>query len=280
MVEPQRPGLKLYRQVIYAVPTFSNPSGRTMSLKRRQDLVRLARQHDALIITDDGYDFLQWHVEQGKQSPMQTALVPRLVDVDREMQYDPASRPDGFGNTVSNVSFSKIVGPGCRMGWVEGTEKFTYGLSQLGSRKSGGAPSQLGATLITQMIASGRLQKHICDVLQPAYASRYQAMMQAIDTYLRPLQVTVSQAELDGIFGGYFLWFNLPHGLDADQVAKLALDNECLTLGSGSLFSVSGDDSVVDLSYSIRLCFAWEDEVNLLEGVRRLARVIDSLNQQ
>ncbi|BDD57355.1 hypothetical protein MAP00_002723 [Monascus purpureus] len=123
-----RPWKKTYRHVIYATPTFSNPSMKIMSLRRRESLVRLARKYDALIVTDDVYDFLQWSSAPNTTLPEPAkASIPRLVDVDRYLDGGPK---DEWGNVVSNGSFSKLVGPGVRTGWAEGTEKFTYGLSQ------------------------------------------------------------------------------------------------------------------------------------------------------
>ena len=93
----------------------------------------VARKYDALIITDDVYDQLQWEPKlyPTSSSETDTAVQPRIVDVDRFLEGG-AERPgaDGFGNSVSNGSFSKIIGPGCRTGWAEGTRIFAYGLSQ------------------------------------------------------------------------------------------------------------------------------------------------------
>ena len=104
-----------------------------MSLHRRQELVRIARDYDALIITDDVYDHLQWPTStKDPQVLGDHAILPRIVDIDRVIdggtERDGA---DGFGNAVSNGSFSKIAGPGCRIGWAEATEKFAWGLSQV-----------------------------------------------------------------------------------------------------------------------------------------------------
>ncbi|KAF5680757.1 plp-dependent transferase [Fusarium denticulatum] len=74
---------KLYKHIIYAVPTFSNPSGMTMSLSRRHQLVRLAREFDALIVTDDVYDVLRWPEVQGEAQSKLAAIPPRIVDIDR-----------------------------------------------------------------------------------------------------------------------------------------------------------------------------------------------------
>ena len=137
--KPERKRAKVYKHIIYCVPTFANPSSRTMTRERRADLVRLAREFDALIVSDDVYDFLQWPADPSlaaslaktKLEDMKTAHLPRLVDVDRDLDYGAERiHADGFGNACSNGSFSKLIGPGVRVGWVEGTEKFTYGVSQ------------------------------------------------------------------------------------------------------------------------------------------------------
>ena len=106
-----------------------------MTLRRRQELVRLAREFDALIITDDVYDFLQWTETQDESSSaehhcLQNAPLPRIVDIDRDLDGG-TDRPgaDAFGNAASNGSFSKIVGPGNRTGWVEGTTKLAFGVA-------------------------------------------------------------------------------------------------------------------------------------------------------
>ena len=92
--------------------------------------MRIAREYDALIITDDVYDQLQWTIPFNDSS-VEKAVMPRIVDVDERLNGG-ATRPDadGFGNAVSNGSFSKVCGPGLRTGWVEGTEKLVFGFSQ------------------------------------------------------------------------------------------------------------------------------------------------------
>ncbi|ORY13863.1 pyridoxal phosphate-dependent transferase [Clohesyomyces aquaticus] len=132
LLKPFRPWGKIYRHIIYAVPTFSNPSFKTMTMTRREELVRLAREYDALIITDDVYDFLQWPSSLTAQTlSLEKAVLPRIVDVDRFLDGGPErTGADGFGNAASNGSFSKIFGPGLRTGWVEGTEKLAFGASQ------------------------------------------------------------------------------------------------------------------------------------------------------
>ncbi|KAJ5515088.1 Pyridoxal phosphate-dependent transferase major region subdomain 1 [Penicillium fimorum] len=269
-MKPPRPWRKIYKHIIYAVPTFANPSGKIMSLRRREALVRLARQYDALIITDDVYDFLQWSPEEGEKNFGDRACVPRIVDVDRYLDGGPQ---DEWGHALSNGSFSKLIGPGARTGWAEASEKVAYGLSQTGSSRSGGAPSHLCAAIIDQLFPTGIIQDHIRDVLQPKYAERYHTLLSAIHEHLVPLGVTVPAPSAAA--GGYFMWISLPAPLLAADVVQRAQSVENLRLCAGDLFQVP-DPQVTDERFTdhLRLCFAWEEPRHLTEGMRRLARVL------
>lgn len=100
-----------------------------MSVGHRERLVRLARKYDALLITDDVYDMLQWPATpNGDPAQTDRAVVPRLVDVDRYLDGGPV---DEWGHAISNGSFSKLIGPGARTGWAEASEKVAYGISQV-----------------------------------------------------------------------------------------------------------------------------------------------------
>ncbi|KAG0652514.1 Alpha-aminoadipate aminotransferase [Hyphodiscus hymeniophilus] len=278
-----KPWSKIYRHIIYCVPTFSNPSGKTMTLSHRVSLVKLARKYNALIIADDVYDFLQWPTSSSSPtlstspSSLRRALLPRLVDIDRML--DPIPNSESFGNAVSNGSFSKIAGPGVRTGWAEATRKFTYGLSQCGSSRSGGAPSQMTATIVNELLVSSALQTHIDTVLKPAYQKRFTLMIEAIKRELVPLGVSVAEDTVngkDGVFGGYFIWIELPKGMDAEVVAGRAKEEEELILAPGKIFEVQGDERV-KFPNGLRLCFSWEEEQDLVDGVRRLGRVVKEL---
>lgn len=268
------PWRKTYKHIIYGVPAFANPSGKVMSLQRREQLVRIARKYDALVITDDVYDMLQWPASvSADKSVVGKAVLPRVVDVDRYLDGGPTSE---WGHAMSNGSFSKIVAPGCRTGWAEATPKLAWALGQCGSSRSGGAPSHLVASMIYQMIANGGLDEHITQVLLPAYAKRYRRMMQAVQSRLFPLGVTVPQPNKE-VAGGYFIWLTLPKELDGEDIQKRALEDEKLTVCSGAQSRVQGDedDEAIQFNHNIRLCFAYEDFDLLDEGVERLARVIE-----
>ncbi|KAI1117973.1 pyridoxal phosphate-dependent transferase [Nemania sp. NC0429] len=344
-----RPHRKIYRHVVYCVPAFSNPSGRTMTLARRKALVALARRRDALVICDDVYDMLQWDVEppsfplssspppsstsifypSSSRSPsrrgrrnLHRALLPRVVDLDLAAGRSPHDPPGKrFGHAVSNGSFSKLVAPGTRTGWTYSTADFALGASQTGSTRSGGAASQLAATIIwrkkegqeqeqEQEEGECELDRHIRDTLLPSYARRHALLSRAIRAELAPLGIRVREDSLceresgGGVYGGYFVWMTLPKSVTttttttaaaltsdtgegegegggeemqwpaARAIAARCQADEDLLIGNGELFAVHGDEDAARFDDAIRLCFAWEDEGNLVEGVQRLGRVV------
>ncbi|GAB7353978.1 hypothetical protein MBLNU459_g4574t1 [Dothideomycetes sp. NU459] len=259
MLKPRRSYSKYYRHVIYCVPTFSNPSSRTMSL-----------DHDV-------YDLLQWPADPSipTKEALEHASFPRLVDIDRTLDGGAERQgADGFGNAVSNGSFSKICGPGIRVGWAEGSPKFAYGVSQTGTTASGGAPSQLTSTYMTKLLQTGTLQKHILEVLQPAYAARCRTLVQAVETELVPLGVTLPQSGRE-VVGGYFIWLMLPETVLADEFAQRCGEEANVIVAPGSIFQVPGDDSV-QFKHSLRLTFSWVDTEDMVEAVRRMRPVLES----
>jgi DNA-binding transcriptional MocR family regulator len=186
---------------------------------------------------------------------------------------------------MSNGSFSKIVGPGVRTGWAEASPKFVYGLSQCGSSRSGGCPSQLTATVMNELLSSGELETHIRTKLVPAYKRRSELMVSAITKFLFALGVSVGETSFsstssttDGVFGGYFIWINLPSDLNAEVVSLNAREEQNLIVAPGKLFEVYGDDKFT-FPNSIRLCFSFEDVEDIVEGVQRLGKAIQAVKE-
>ncbi|KAF2672789.1 PLP-dependent transferase [Microthyrium microscopicum] len=300
---------KLYKHIIYCVPSFSNPTGRCMSLKTRVELVRLAREFDALIVCDDVYDVLWWPAqgEVPKKGAIR-AVIPRIVDVDRVLDGGAERKgADGFGNALSNGSFSKICGPGVRTGWVEATSKLAFALSQAGPIRSGGASSNLTGVFVARSLENGDLQKHITEVLIPDYAKRWKTMVQAIEEHLEPLGVQLpwksisvasvndrssTDAEVqklaeqtfgdksvpDVVAGGYFIYALLPKGISATDLAEQAM-KENVIIQTEALCRVpipksGGKEPNKAKDRFIRLCFAWEDEDMLSESIERLGKAL------
>lgn len=255
-----------------------------MSLSRRTGLVKLARKYDALVVCDDVYDCLQWPVGGELKPPSQwppEMKLPRLCDIDLAMGA-AENDPRGFGHAVSNGSFSKMVGPGIRTGWVEGSPAFAYGVAQTGSTKSGGSPSQFCAAMMARLISSGELEDYLEKTVRPALQRRHALMMDAIHRYLTPLgDVKVRESGLLGArtYGGYFVWLTLAGGVSARVVADKALRDANVIVGSGDMFQVHGDEERLSFDGAIRLTFSWESEEDIVEGVRRLGDVIRKVKE-
>ncbi|KAF5009777.1 hypothetical protein FDECE_4050 [Fusarium decemcellulare] len=272
---------KVYQHVVYAVPTFSNPSAKTMSLRRREQLVELAREFDTLIITDDVYDWLRWPAEESAVDcrDMQKPP-PRLVDVDRSM---PGM--SSWGNTVSNGSFSKVVAPGVRVGWVDSSPNIARELCKVGPVNSGGCQSHLSSMFICELLASGTLENHVQSTLIPIYRKRYMRMLESIKLNLYPLGFKISSSHdipsqnepTESVAGGFFLYIDFPSNSPAvEEVAAIALADYNLRIAHGGMMLVKGDETCIQRAKATfgrgaRLCWAWHEEDEIDEGIRRLA---------
>ena len=142
---------------------------------------------------------------------------------------------------------------------------------------SGGAPSQLTATIMASLIESGDLHHHIFHTLQPAYERRYHILVSAVEKYLVPLGASLPQPSY-GTMGGYFVWLTLPASLKGRDVVRRAGEEESLIIPEGSIFGVRGDIGP-ELDDKVRLCFSWEPEDIIVEGIQRLAKVVERIQQ-
>jgi DNA-binding transcriptional MocR family regulator len=194
---------KVFRFLLYCVPTYSNPSGKTMSLACRKELLRIARAHDMLIVSDDVYDFLSY---TGSDLPPP----PRMVTLDAQ---DCTSK---YGNTISNCSFSKLLAPGLRTGWIESaTPRLPHILGIGGANHSGGCANNWTSFAIEKMILSGELDKNIAH-LQQVYGDRAKMMVETLKKLIG------DDLSIQGGQGGYFLWIKLP--VDARLATKRAAE--------------------------------------------------------
>jgi DNA-binding transcriptional MocR family regulator len=104
--------------------------------------------------------------------------------------------------------------------------------------------------------------------------------MTAIYTYLVPLGVSLNEPQANGkdVAGGYFIWITLPIGVDAETVSERCKEEE-LVVAPGRLFEVTGvgregEEEEIRFERGLRLCFAWVEEEDLKEGIRRLSEVV------
>jgi DNA-binding transcriptional MocR family regulator len=122
------------------------------------------------------------------------------------------------------------------------------------------------------------LPRYITDILVPEGQRRHCILSSAIKTHLGHLGVSFTpDPETSPVAGGYYIWVRLPAALTATQVCREALEMQNLVLGGGETFAVPGGNATGDLHRRLRLCFMWEDEGRLVEGVERLGLVVRSI---
>lgn len=243
---------KLYRYVMYLVPTFLNPGGLHYSLKTRRRLIEVARKHDLLLLLDDVYDFLQYTDE---------APVLKLNHVDQD------SLPAGwnYGNTVSNNTFSKIVAPGVRCGWHETpTPALARQLATTGANKSGGTPNQLSTFVIQHFIESGALDKTIARLLE-VFSARAKALTEALHKH-------IPNCSVYGGTGGYFVWCKVPT-TNLAHALKVLAEKHNVIIAEGFHFEVEGDPHNWGQSCA-RLCVAYLSTEEIEQGIELLGQVL------
>ncbi|CAH2355817.1 uncharacterized protein CLIB1423_35S00276 [[Candida] railenensis] len=249
---------KLYRFVLYIVPTFSNPGGLTYSLKTRSKLIELARKYDVLIISDDVYELLDYH---------NAAPIPRIVYLDRDTA---SSSTNKFGNSVSNATFSKLAAPGLRSGWQETTTPFlAKQLARSGPNKSGGTPGQLASLVVASFIDSGEIDTIIAK-FKSVYKSRAQKLREVITKYFP------ASTKLYGGDGGYFFWLTFQNDtpeFDHRKINKILLDEHNIIVASGDSFEVNGDRKGWGKN-SVRLSISLLSEEQIEKGIQVWAEVL------
>lgn len=250
---------KLYRFVIYLVPTYSNPGGLTYSLETRTKLLALARRYDLLIVSDDVYDVLNYGEGQEDKKVLKFSAI------------DHASLPPNFkfGNTVSNSSFSKLIAPGLRVGWQEtASPSLANQLASTGANKSGGTPSQLNSLVVADLIETRKLDDIIRN-FNTTYRKRADTLLKAMEEHLPKKYTTIY-----GGHGGYFLWVEIKApNFDMQQINKILKQQYNVTIPDGSNFEVIGDAKGL-AKYGARLCTALLTEKEITEGIERWGQVI------
>ena len=222
---------------IYTIPTFQNPQGWTMSLDRRQAMVEVSQRHGVPIIEDDCYVDLRYDGEP-------VASIHSLDDTDRVMYVG---------------SFSKIIAPGMRMGYLTAPEPV---LERVRGIKSGGGVNQFAAMAVHRY-SSTHLERHISEANTVLRAKR-DAMLAALGENLG------SSATWSSPDGGLYVWLRMPEEADLVKVRETALDAD-VGYQPGPMFA---PDGVSGRNYA-RLCFGYNAPEEIHEGIARLAEVFD-----
>lgn len=224
---------------LYVLPTFQNPSGRTLPLERRRRLVELTREHDLSVLEDDPYGRVRYDGD----------ALPTLFEL------------EGGERVLYSSSFSKIVAPGARVGYfvlpASGAASFEAAATNIYL-----TPALVGQATVYEFIRRGSLEPNVERVTSLLKARR-DAMLEALDGELP--DVRSSRPE-----GGYFLWIDLPESVDAGELLGKA-EAAGVTFVRGADFFPAG--SGLGQS-SARLAFSYVSPDEIREGVSRLAGLL------
>jgi 2-aminoadipate transaminase len=232
-------------KLVYNVPDYHNPSGVTMSLERRQGLVRAAEKFGVYVVEDSPYRKVRF---EGEPLPLIKAF-------------------DASGTVIVLGTVSKLVAPGLRIGWVVATEDLIARLAQL---KSDLGTSPLAQRIILEFVTTGggyaRHQKNV----RETYRAHRDAMVAALRRELPEVRFTVPQ-------GGYYLWLTLPPRIDADKLAARAFEEKVGIIPGSKFYAGKGPKGLGAPTNNVRLCYSHAEPEEIEEGIKRLARAYRSL---
>lgn len=233
-------------KLLYVVPTFANPSGATMPLARRLRLLELAVQYGVVVVEDDPYGRLRFH---GDPQPHLVSLVDQV--------------PGARDWVVHLGSFSKVIAPGLRTGWLIAAPSIRRACliaKQLDDLSNPGFTQMT----VARYLEAGRLQAHL-PVILGAYRERAQAMREAIAAHLSS-RVAVSVPE-----GGMFMWGRIRNGANARDLLKHAID-EKVTFVAGDIYYADQTDPA-----TLRLSFSTPTPDQIRTGIVRISQALDRL---
>jgi len=224
---------------LYTIPTFQNPSGRTLGEERRRRIVELCGRHDVAVLEDDPYGLVRY---EGSPPPSLHAL-------------------DGGDRVTFTSSFSKTVAPGLRVGWFVVPEgvRAAYDERAVSTYIS---PPLLPQAIVHELFVSGSFEPNL-DRVRGILRAQRDAMLQALDAELGG-RATWSRPE-----GGYFLWADFGDGVDAGELLERATAAG-VTFVRGADFFPGGEGG----RNAARLAFSYEPPERIAEGVRVLASLL------
>ncbi len=228
---------------IYVIPEFQNPTGRTMNLQRRRAIIEIAKEFEIPILEDQPYRELRF---SGKR-------IMTLWEIAR-VEFN-----DHKTVTIAK-SFSKILGPGLRLGFASGPPEM-IGEMVKWAQKVNVSPDCLTQRVTARYIERGYMRSHIEDIIK-LYKPKKQVMMESLKKYM-PDGVQWTDPE-----GGMFIWVTFDKSFNTDIFFEKAIKNKVAFI-PGSKFYPRGTSK----SNEIRLNFSYPDTKDIEEGVRRLAEL-------
>jgi 2-aminoadipate transaminase len=236
---------------IYVLPNFQNPTGVTLSLQRRQELIEIADRYGVPIIEDDPYGQLRYEGEN----------LPSIVSMDNEYRRNGSN--EYRGNVIYLSTFSKILAPGLRLAWVIAP---TQVIRKLVQAKQG---SDLHTATFNQIVAfevarGGFLDRHIW-LIRRVYGERRNIMLDAMEELFPPgVQWTKPK-------GGLFLWGMLPKGMDTTEMFKVAVERKVAFVPGTSFYALGGGENTMRLNFS----YSNPDKIQI--GIERLGNLLKEM---
>ena len=229
--------LKKYKpRFIYSISTFQNPTGITMTLERRQQLVDLAAHYNVPIVDDDPYGAVRF---TGKSLPTLKSL--------------------GGDGVITLKTFSKVLAPGLRIGWMNGPVEIMRYFEKV-KQGTDLHTNTLCQYLIHEYLAAGKLEPHV-EVIKKDYLAKRDVMLAAMkDTF--PTGVTWTEPE-----GGLFLWVELPKQLSAKDLLPKAVERKVAYVYGDPFFPNGGGENC------LRLNFSNATHEGIVDGISSLAEL-------
>lgn len=224
-------------RLLYSLPNFQNPTGRTLSLQRRQQLVEVCARLGLPLIEDDPYGALSYN---GEPLPKMLTMNP--------------------GGVIYMGSFSKVLTPGIRLGYVVAPTALIQKLEQA-KQAADLHTAQLTQMVVYEAVKDGFLQTHI-PTIRKLYADQCQAMLDALQAYF-PAGTSWTRPE-----GGMFIWVTLPSHIDTMQLLGEAVERK-VAFVPGAPFYANNPQS-----NTLRLSFVTVPPEKIREGVQNLATLI------
>jgi DNA-binding transcriptional MocR family regulator len=225
---------------LYVIPTFQNPTGRTLSTERRRRLLELAAEHDLLVFEDDPYGAVRFEGE----------AVPSLFEL------------EGGARVAYSSSFSKTVAPGIRVGYLVLQERLARAVESTAA-STYITPALLSQATVYEFVRRGQLEANL-ELVRSLLRARRDALVSALQERVGPAGARWNRPE-----GGYFLWVELPAGRNARALLHAAEQVGVSFVAGPDFYPWAGGGRS-----AARLAFSYASPAQLREAVRRLAGLL------
>ncbi len=206
-------------KLLYVIPTFQNPTGKALPTARRKAIAELAARYGVVVAEDDPYRDLRYA----------GAPLPAIKSFDRD------------GWVVFLGSFSKIISPGLRVGYLAGDPRIVRKCT-IGKQSSDVHTANLNQAIVAEYLRQGLLPEHIRSICS-SYAQQLAAMLEELADFPSGTQYTQPQ-------GGLFVWVELPAGMDAQRLLERCIPRKVAFVPGTHFFAHGGHENTLRLNFS------------------------------